>query len=362
MTINQAFDRATVVRTTALLLACVMLAGFALRVVVAGHIDPLATGIGVGCAGFLIYLRYLVGQGVSVDTAAVVVMALTIGVYAVLSWTSHGYLGSIIFAAPMLPLIASLLLDRRGVRNVTIIVMAILLFILAQQLSGNLQGDENFPPAIRFSMRALILLISLVGATWVVDYYQAQRDSAEVKPRLEDSAGDTLTGLLNRDVIDQALERECARARRAEAWISLALIEIDDYQKLVSEHGSHGAENCLLGTADGLRYCMRRSADALGRFSPSKLCILMSDTDDSGGERVAEKFRQLMETLDIPLVDSRTILLTVSVGVASCKGRDLAGLEQLVDAAGQALVEAQQAGGNHTRVKTLEPDDAGETS
>ena len=36
MTINQPFDRATVVRTIALLLACLLLVGFALRVVVAG--------------------------------------------------------------------------------------------------------------------------------------------------------------------------------------------------------------------------------------------------------------------------------------------------------------------------------------
>jgi diguanylate cyclase (GGDEF)-like protein len=355
MTINQPFDRATVVRTTALLLACLLLVGFALRVVVAGYIDPVATSIGVICAGILLYLRYLVGQGASVDTAAVVVMTLTIVLYAVLSWTSHGYLGSIIFAAPMLPLVASLLLDSRGTRNVTIILMAILLFILAQQLSGNLLADENFPTEIRYSMRAVILLICVVAATWVTEYYKVEKSSAQVKPRLENGASDLLTGLLSRDVIDQALERECARARRSEAWISLALIEIDDYQALATEHGNHGFENCLLGTADGLRYCMRRSSDALGRFTPSQLCILMSDTDDSGSERVAEKFRLLMETLDIPLTDSHTLLLTVSIGVASCKGRDLAGLTELVQAAGQALAAAQEAGGNCTRVRTLEP-------
>lgn len=290
---------------------------------------------------------------------AVPVMALIIAIFAVLAWSSHGLDGWVIFAAPMLPLVASLLLDQRGVRMVVVIVGAIVLFLLASHLGGQLSADKYASEQYRYTMRAMLMLLSLVGVNWVIAYHRLSSGQELDGLSGNDQTRDMLTGLLNRAVIDQALVRESARARRAEAWVSLALVEIDEYDSLLARHGTGGAENCLLGVADGLRYCLRRSSDALGRFSSRQLCILMSDTNEPGATKVGEKFRLLIETLDIPLTNKRTILLTVSVGVATCKGRDLAGAEELISVAEQALQEAQLDGGNCTRTHTLEPKEPG---
>jgi diguanylate cyclase (GGDEF)-like protein len=286
------------------------------------------------------------------DSVALMVTAFVLVVFAALAWISHGLGGWLVFAAPTLPLAASLMLDRRGVRNVTLVLVAIILFLLAQHLSGQLRADQDSPEQLRYVMRALILLLSVLVVNWIVGYraVRLRRDDES----LDDRTRDALTGLLDRAVIDQTLERECARARRAEAWVSLALIEIDEYSHLLDLHGNAGAENCLLGVADGLRYALRRSADALGRFSSAQLCILMSDTDEPGAEQAVEKFRQLIESLDIPLTNQQTVLLTVSVGVASCKGRDLEGAEKLISLAERALLQAQRAGGNRTETQMLE--------
>ncbi len=226
MPFSQALDRATVVKSTALAMAAVLVFGLAMRVLVVGSADPIATIIGGVCAGLLYYIARLVERGASADSAAIAVMTVAILVYTIIAWTSHGYRGSIIFAAPMLPLVASLMLDKRGTRNVAVIVSAILLFILSQHMTGNIQVDESFPEHIRYSMRALVLLMSMVAVTWIAGYYKLSQGKPD-SPVVADHTHDPLTGLLTRAVIDQALQRECARARRAGAWVSLALIEID---------------------------------------------------------------------------------------------------------------------------------------
>ena len=346
------FDRASVVKHTALLLSCTLLLGLGLRALVAQHIEPVATSIGSVAALLLFYIYRKMPQGALAEAGGLVVVAITLLVYSVLSWTSHGFHGSIIFAAPMMPLIASLMLGKRGTRNVTVIMAAILLFFLTQHLLGGLQADESFPQEIRYSMRAVILLLSLVGVNWIISYYSALAGGEDVAAA-ERKGEDPLTGLLRREVMEQALEREFARARRAESQVSLVLAEVDGYADLQEEYGVHAAENLLIGIADGLRYCVRRSSDALGRFGPHQLAIMMPDTNSRGGLLVGEKFRLLIETLDIPVNESQTITVTISVGVCTAPARGEKDSATLLVQAEQALAKARAQGGNRTEARDL---------
>ena len=340
------FARATVVKNTALMLGCIIILGLTLRAIVAQEIEPVATGIGVFFALALFVVRRRVTLGAPAESAGVTVVAIAIAVYTALSWTSDGLRGSIIVAAPMVPLIASLMLDKRAVRNVTIIMAVILLFILSQHLMGSLRVDENFPEEIRYGMRAIFLLLSLVAVNWITSYYRAQGTMASHNEAVE--IEDHLTGLLRRAHVDEALGREFSRARRAEATCSFAIAEVDAYHQLEAEYGPQGAENCLLGVADGLRYAMRRRSNALGRWSHEQLCFMLSDTGASGALQAAERFRELIETLDVAVDPERTLRLTVSIGVCTVQARGLAGVDAMVAGAEQALAQARDRGGNAT--------------
>ena len=352
MSEQEVFDRRTVIKNTALILACVLLLGMALRTLVAREIEPLAVSVS-GVVGLLLLFVYRrVSQGAPEAVSALAVMFLCLTFYIILSWTSHGLRGSVIFVAPMFPLVASLMLDRRGVRNTTIVVAGFLLFVLAQHLAGNLQPDESYPEENRYAMRAIILLFCLVAATWIVGYHKlVGARQAEFIP--EDPSRDPLTGLLTRQVIDVALERELVRARRAESWVSLAVIEIDRFDVLEQELGPQAMENCLLGVADAMRYSMRRNSDALGRYSPRQLCMVMSVTDPDGAAGVGRKFRELIADLDIPLDSNRTTRLTVSIAVASLFGRNLAGAIELSQSCEDSLRKARSEGGDSLVVKEL---------
>jgi len=345
------FDHATVVSNTALMLGWIIVLATALRAVVAREIEPVAVSLAAVCALLMFTVYRQLRRGAPAGASAVTVLAVCIFIYAALSWSSDGFAGSIVLAAPMLPLLASLLLGRRATRNVTIITAGILLFMLAQHMSGNLHGDPDFPEEILYAMRALILLFCLIAVNWICSYFSLVAGTADDAPFNE--SADELTGLLRRDVIVSALEREFARARRAEAWLSFALIEIDQRAAVEAEYGPQGAYNCLLGVAEGLGFSMRRSADALGRFDEWELCVLMSDTRARGAARVGEKVRALIETLDISVKPGVRIRLTVSVGICAIAARGLLEPDDIVEGACQALADARRTGGNAVSVLEL---------
>ncbi len=349
---TQVFERASVVENIALVLAVLIVAGLAMRAFIAQEVEPIATSIGTVCA-FLLYVVYRqVRHGAPVASAAVAVISVALLVYALLSWFSHGFRGSVIFAAPMLPLVASLMLGRRGTRNVIIITAAILLFILTQQLSGNLQADEDFPEDIRYAMRAIIMLLSLVGVAWITGFYALQAGTVEA-PLATDDGLDPLTGLATRAMLEHALQRDFALARRAQSSISLALIELDKSLDLDAEFGPQGADNCLLGVAEGIGYSLRRSVDMMARVGTHQLAILMTDTDARGARAVGEKARQMIEMLDIPVAGNRSTRVSISVGIGSAAARSLMDSTQLFSAAAEAVAEVRLAGGNGIAVCDL---------
>ncbi len=355
MTKNSPYSKTSVVMNTALLLGIFVVLATVLRAMVAREIEPVAVSVAAVCAALLFVVWRQVRTGAPADVAAVIVLVIAFFVYGSLTWISDGFSGSIIFAAPMLPLLAGLMLSKRAARNITMLAGIFLLVVLARHLSGDMVADPDFPDDLRYSMRLVILLLMLVAINWVIAYYAMIEQASGEVAALEETTKDPLTGLLLREDIDKAAAREFDAARREESNFSLALVEIDNYASLVEKHGQNGAENCLLGVADALRYCVRRTSDALGRFSDTRLCILMNDKGP-GMNRVTEKFHGVIETLDIPIDPEHTTRVTVSIGICAEPARGLHTPEEIITGAATALDRAIQAGGNRREWEQLTVD------
>ncbi len=350
------FSKANVVKNTALILGCMVLLATVLRSLVAGEIAWLAAGLATICAAMLFITYARVKAGTPAEIGGLAVMVIAVGIYAALSWISDGFTGSVIFAAPMLPLLASLVMNKRAARNTTVLVALLLLLILSRHLSGDMVANPDFPDEIRYSMRAVVLLLVLVGINWVVSFYDVVGQATVAPTAAAVELHDSLTGLLLRGEIDRAIAREFALARRAEDHFSFAVLELDGYDELEREYGRQGAENCLLGVADALRYCVRRRADDLGRYGAKQLCVLMTD-NGTGTQRVFDKFLEMMQTLDIPVDATRNIRVTVSIGVCSERARDRWGPDDIVAGAERALQDARQVDGNSYHRTRLEADE-----
>jgi len=77
--------------------------------------------------------------------------------------------------------------------------------------------------------------------------------------------------------------------------------------------------------------------------------VALPQTDLEGAYQFAERVRQAVEGLDLPLLEREgTLKVTASFGVASLATADHADKDALVAAADRALYEAKRTGKNRT--------------
>jgi diguanylate cyclase len=153
---------------------------------------------------------------------------------------------------------------------------------------------------------------------------------------------DPLTGALNRQGLDEAINREVATMRRKDTPLSVALLDIDNFKKLNDSKGHDTGDAALAHLANVARECMRPQ-DTLARYGGEEFVILLPDTPlDNGIEALTRLQRELSKRFF--LAGAEKVLITFSGGVAQ-----LAAGESGSDAirrADQAMYLAKRAGKN----------------
>jgi diguanylate cyclase (GGDEF)-like protein len=123
------------------------------------------------------------------------------------------------------------------------------------------------------------------------------------------AATDSLTGLLNRRVVHDALARETSRSRRHGRSLTLVLIDVDFFKQLNDSAGHEAGDATLAALADALRDAARID-DVLGRVGGDELAWLMPETDTLPALAAVERLRQ-----DIHSRDLGGARLTFSAGI-----------------------------------------------
>jgi diguanylate cyclase (GGDEF)-like protein len=162
---------------------------------------------------------------------------------------------------------------------------------------------------------------------------------------------DSLTGLANRRVFDQTLERECYRVRRTNSPLSLLMIDVDHFKALNDSEGHQKGDEYLISLAAQLKRCCRRRMDTPARFGGEEFAIILADTDVTHAIEFAERVRLTVAALNLPHAASAAALfLTVSVGVATASANGCFTPEALIADADRALYAAKNAGRNRVSV------------
>ena len=82
------------------------------------------------------------------------------------------------------------------------------------------------------------------------------------------SSLDPLTGLANRRVFDQTLEKECVRAQRNQSALSLVIVDVDHFKALNDTEGHQRGDECLaqvgveFAVSPAVRWMWRRAMEA----------------------------------------------------------------------------------------------------
>ncbi|WP_164171204.1 GGDEF domain-containing protein, partial [Stenotrophomonas maltophilia] len=77
--------------------------------------------------------------------------------------------------------------------------------------------------------------------------------------------------------LEEALEREVARAARQNTALCIAFLDIDDFKSINDTHGHSFGDDALSHLAQVARESMRPQ-DTLARFGGEEFVILMPDT------------------------------------------------------------------------------------
>lgn len=158
----------------------------------------------------------------------------------------------------------------------------------------------------------------------------------------EQAHRDPLTGLFNRRYLDEAMQREIARAHREAYPIALALLDIDHFKKINDNFGHSAGDTVLRVVANLLRDAVR-SSDIVCRYGGEEFLIVMPL---SNAEAVLDRTEQIRMAIKQLLIEHDNKLLptlTVSAGITTLKPNEDQ-LQPALERADQALYVAKAAG------------------
>ena len=153
---------------------------------------------------------------------------------------------------------------------------------------------------------------------------------------------DPLTGSLNRKGLDEAVEREIARARRLGSSLCVALLDVDNFKTINDRLGHAGGDAALVHLAQVTREVMRPQ-DLLARYGGEEFVLVLPDTTVESGIAAMTRLQRELTTRFF-LQGAEKVLITFSAGVAQ-----LSDTESSTDAilrADQAMYLAKRAGKN----------------
>jgi diguanylate cyclase (GGDEF)-like protein/PAS domain S-box-containing protein len=155
---------------------------------------------------------------------------------------------------------------------------------------------------------------------------------------------DTLTGLPNRAMFMESLERAMRKARRRSTRFSVLFIDLDRFKEVNDTMGHHAGDDLLQTVAQRLGTAIRQS-DLVARLGGDEFVILIEE--HGGPEEVMIVAQKIISMLERPvLIDWREVVISGSIGIASYP-EDGLDLETLVKNADAAMYRAKELGRNN---------------
>ncbi|MBF0339588.1 MAG: EAL domain-containing protein [Magnetococcales bacterium] len=182
--------------------------------------------------------------------------------------------------------------------------------------------------------------------TTLRDVTQLKRGAEEMRRQAN---YDTLTGLPNRTLFLDRLNRELIRARRSNSRVALMFIDLDRFKWVNDTLGHAAGDDLLRQTSKRLLSCIRKS-DTVARLGGDEFTVILPDMARGPfAERVAaEILSQLVRPF---ILMGQEAFISGSVGVTVCPD-DGVDLDTLLKNADTAMYRAKSDGRNAYRFYT----------
>ncbi len=172
---------------------------------------------------------------------------------------------------------------------------------------------------------------------YAVDKHQVERKLSQL------NLYDPLTGVPNRMLFLQNLERTLVYAGQQQTAAALLVINLDGFKRINDSFGSEAGDRLVTTMAQRLSRCVRKS-DQVARIGGDEFSLLLEDchsTDD-----VALVAKKVIDVLSAPFpVSGQPLVISCSVGIAVYPDAG-DGVESLLQAANLALQQAKSQRGS----------------
>lgn len=169
---------------------------------------------------------------------------------------------------------------------------------------------------------------------------------AELEQVSEQVSQDQLTGALNRRGLEDAMQREMARAERSGRPLSVAVLDLDNFKRLNDTYGHQAGDEALIHLINVVRKTLRPT-DIVARYGGEEFIILFSETQLEQAVATTKRLQREL-TKRYFLHNNERLLITFSAGVAQLKPGDT---QEIVFArADKAMYQAKLQGRNRVVV------------
>ncbi|MNI19230.1 putative diguanylate cyclase AdrA [compost metagenome] len=159
---------------------------------------------------------------------------------------------------------------------------------------------------------------------------------------------DVLTGILNRRAILEQFAKELERARRDNAYLAVAMVDIDHFKQINDVHGHLAGDEVICHCVNHLTRRLRQS-DSIGRYGGEEFLLLLPGTSPDGAVAVLDDVRASLVGAPAKFGDT-SIDLRISIGVCCVVPDERDTSASLLARADAALYEAKAMGRNTLRL------------
>jgi diguanylate cyclase (GGDEF)-like protein len=212
-------------------------------------------------------------------------------------------------------------------------------------------------PGLEFGFQAMELVAMNLFCASVVYMHEKTSRLRFLEAGLlrEMVARDGLTGIQNRRMFDQHIQRVWQQAIRESERVAVLLVDIDCFKDYNDRYGHQAGDECLRAVAVTLSRCARRPLDFVARYGGEEFAIVLYHASREYVAEILTRIQRSIAELNIPHEASRAASrLTVSVGAAYILPSDHRKYEGLIQLADEALYSAKEQGRNRVVVMEAE--------
>ena len=173
-----------------------------------------------------------------------------------------------------------------------------------------------------------------------------EQESNELRQSAEKSRDlalkDALTGIWNRQALNELLEKEYSRWQRYQKPLSVVVWDIDFFKRVNDNYG-HAAGDKVLKTIARIFQQQTRNTDFIARFGGEEFMGIFPETDLKDALVLANKIREKVEHSKFHY-ENKPVPITASAGLASFRGNDT--IDDVFKRADKALYQAKESGRN----------------